>query len=336
MDPANADDMEKLVRSALSSFPLEVVALTLIADEWNTTFRAETIDGESYAVRCTCRIAARTTRSASNGMARGTASRSVRRRATSAQGRGRIRVRPGWRSRGLPAGKGGGERAGRHDVRVVPSVLVAVASSISAGHVTSLGATAFPMQPINERLIAQSGESVDAWPPLSTNELDGVARRQPHVHQSASNDDPRSVEALCAVDKNPSSRGHERGDERRHLADLRVHFVVIVEREAHVESATRYGRHPGHLPVLEIDDHVHVETRVIGACIQPRCDEQAGNDLYHLHFPPRRRGYRLPSHAESVGKAVGSAPSKSQCPRLSGVVRRSRACLDRVSSKSPD
>jgi Ser/Thr protein kinase RdoA (MazF antagonist) len=51
MDPANTDDMEKVVRSALSSFSLEIVALTLIADEWNTTFRVEAIDGESYSAR---------------------------------------------------------------------------------------------------------------------------------------------------------------------------------------------------------------------------------------------------------------------------------------------
>ena len=41
---------------------------------------------------------------------------------------------------------------------------------------------AFSMQPINEGVIAKGGESVDAWSSLSTNEIDGVARRETHCH----------------------------------------------------------------------------------------------------------------------------------------------------------
>jgi hypothetical protein len=44
------------------------------------------------------------------------------------------------------------------------------------------GAVAFSMQPINEGVIAKRGESVDAWSSLSTNQIDGVARRETHCH----------------------------------------------------------------------------------------------------------------------------------------------------------
>ena len=44
------------------------------------------------------------------------------------------------------------------------------------------GLVAFSMQPINEGVIAKCGESVDAWSSLSTNEIDGVARRETHCH----------------------------------------------------------------------------------------------------------------------------------------------------------
>ncbi len=154
------------------------------------------------------------------------------------------------------------------------------------------------MQPINEGVIAKRGESVDAWSSLSTNELDGVARRKPQFHERSSHDDARSVEPLGAVDKHPSSRSHERGDEHGQLAHLRVDFITVVHREAHIESAERYGRCPGRLPVLEIDDHVDVERPVLRAGVQPRCDGQGGDNLEHLHLPARRGGYRLSTHFE--------------------------------------
>src|SRR5215218_1405809 len=156
------------------------------------------------------------------------------------------------------------------------------------------------MQPINEGVIAKRGESIDAWSSLSTNQIDGVARRETHCHERSSHDDARSVEPLGAVDEHPSSRGHERGDEHGQLAHFRVDFITVVHREAHIESPERYGRCPGRLPVLEIDDHVYVESPVLRAGVQPRRDGQGGNNLEHLHLPARRSGYRLSTHFEKL------------------------------------
>src|SRR5829696_1231282 len=162
------------------------------------------------------------------------------------------------------------------------------------------GLVAFSMQPINEGVIAKRGESIDAWSSLSTNQIDGVARRETHCHERSSHDDARSVEPLGAVDEHPSSRGHERGDEHGHLAHVRVDLITVVHREAHIESAERYRRCPGRLPVLEIDDHVDVERPVLRAGVQPCCDGQGGDNLEHLHLPARRGRSRLSTHVRKA------------------------------------
>src|SRR5215211_8608511 len=104
------------------------------------------------------------------------------------------------------------------------------------------------MQPSNEGVIAKREEAVDAWSSLSTNQIDGVARRDTHCHERSSHDDARSVEPLGAVDEHPPSSGHERGDEHGQLAHFRVDVITVVHREAHIELAERYGRCPGRLP----------------------------------------------------------------------------------------
>src|SRR5215213_1933587 len=190
------------------------------------------------------------------------------------------------------------------------------------------------MQPSNEGVIAKRGESVDAWSSLSTNKIDGVARRETHCHERSGHDDPRSVEPLGAVDEHPSPSGHERGDEHGQLAHVLVDVLTVVHREAHIESAERYGRCPGRLPVLEIDDHVDVKRAVLRAGVQPRCDGQGGDNLEHLHLPARRGWYRLSTHVRELTRvlelgliAVGAGAAEHRRPSGTDRYGPDRGCI---------
>jgi len=50
-EAAAEDGFEALARRALERYELDVVRLTLIADDWNCTFKVETADGDTFALR---------------------------------------------------------------------------------------------------------------------------------------------------------------------------------------------------------------------------------------------------------------------------------------------
>jgi hypothetical protein len=160
------------------------------------------------------------------------------------------------------------------------------------------------MQPSNEGVIAERGESVDGWSSLSTNQVDGVARRETHLHERSSHHDARSVEPLGAMDKHPS-RSHERGDEQGQLAHCRVDVITVVHREAHIEAAERYGRCPGRLPVLEIDDHVDVKSAVLRTGVQLVAMDKAGTTSNTCIFQPAGAGIGSPRIFEELTGSWG-------------------------------